>query len=439
MKKYLVLATMFMLSTAAHAANVTWYGSAGWRYSNSEQKSGVTGTNATGIAAAATGASSGKVEERTEKAHKFRGELGATGGWDNVEWGVGVRTNGTADINMPGGTSNTDWTTAANGSGDLGVGFNRAWFKYGNDWGFGDIGLVFGRQAPAFARGANQVFIDNDVNFDGLAQTWKWGSFGFSASQYVLGGVTAGTTGRSSYVHTDWTDKSSGAPGGLSVLYSFQPSFSWKFTDEIAAMFAVGMHQWSKAVGANFQNVIPNGGETGFGNATLATATGNTNTWATRVSQENSRHWQFLVNLTLPYTLAFDFEMLMNKDMFYGQVPSAAGNWFNNYTTPKREQDSTAWAASLSYGELKKSQDFMIGYAYHNKGLGAVYNTYTYDRVQAGMVGHEIKAAYNIANGFHVGAKYMMLDEKNGKIESGLERNKKIETNYWEVTTGVRF
>src|SRR3989344_7145242 len=95
MKKYLVLATVFMLSSYAQAATMTWYGSAGWKYSKSSQIDGTNNSFPSGQLLI-------KSNERQEKSHLFRGELGATGGWDNVEWGVGVRTNGTALLATPG-------------------------------------------------------------------------------------------------------------------------------------------------------------------------------------------------------------------------------------------------------------------------------------------------------------------------------------------------
>jgi hypothetical protein len=342
--------------------------------------------------------------------------------------------------NGTGVVRNSDWTAVGSSKGgatDLGLGFSKAWFKYGNDWGFGDIGFIFGRQAPAFVTGKNQLFIDKDVNFDGMAQTWHWGSFGLNLSEYVLGGVNGGAQSSSDVTSTDFSSNQPTTPSGLAYLFSVQPTFKWKFTDEINALFAVGYHKWTNTVGSAYQNLIPNGGlsTAGFG-TTAATSIANGTTFATRVSQENSAQWQFLTSWNLPYMLAFDFEYIMNKDLFYQPVAAPGGN--SNLGGTK--QDKSAWSAGLSYGSLKKAHDFTIAYSYHNKGLGAVLTAFTDDVIQAGMQGHEINVAYNIANNFSFGANAYFLQEKTTKNNLGNDVSPaKIKTNYWELTTGVRF
>lgn len=430
MKKYLVLATVFLMSSYADAATMTWYGSAGWRYSKSTVNDG---TNNKGI----SGTINESTSERTEKAHMFRGQLGATGGWDNVEWGIGVRTTGTALLNNPSGTMNTDWTNTA--GADFGIGLENAWFKYGNDWGFGDIGVTFGRQAAAFATGRNQAFIDNDVRFNGISETWQWGSFGLNFGQYILGAVSNGTAGNSSYVETPFSSKLPGSHGAFSVLYSFQPTFKWKFSDELAAFFAVGYHKWSNAIGTTFQNRIPNGGTTGFGTAAANMTANSTGVYANAVSQENSKHWQFLMNWQLPFMLSLDFEYIFNKDQVYAVPKSPGGN--DNFPAEKVNQSKDAWAASLAYGQLKKAHDFMISYAFHDKGIGSVHNAFSYDKVQAGLQAHEITAAYNIANNFHVMGKWFSMKEKNGRNQLGVEPRdvRRLENDMWEISTGVKF
>lgn len=444
MKKYFVLATLFLMSTYAHAANVTWYGSAGWRYSNAKQTDGTSNTASVGSPTIG-----GSLSERTETANKFRGELGATGGWDNVEWGTGVRTTGsTSSIAMPmintASSANSDWTTA--NSADLGIGMHRAWFKYGNDWGFGDVGITFGRQAVGFATSNTQVFMDNDVALDGVTETWKWGSFGINLGQYILGGKTAGVEGGSQVVSSAYSEKAPQSSGGMQVLYSFQPHFTWKFTDEITGMFAVGYHNWSNTTGTNFRNLIPNGSTFGTvnggfvtGNQTsLAGANAsltNANAFSRQVSVENSKQWQGVMKLTLPYMLALDFEYIKNKELFYG-TPSGLGV---AQVTAKPALDSSAWAASLTYGQLKKAHDFTIGYTYHDKGLGSVASRFTYDRVLPGFTAHEINAGYNMANGMNVAARALFEKEKNGRDQTARDSGKLISTTYWEVSTGVRF
>jgi opacity protein-like surface antigen len=143
------------------------------------------------------------------------------------------------------------------------------------------------------------------------------------------------------------------------------------------------------------------------------------------------------MNWQLPFMLGVDFELVKNKAQRY--APPKAAGVPDNLPAKIVEQDDTAWAAGITYGQLKKAQDFMVAYTYHDKGLGAVHNRFTNDYVQAGFAGHEFNAAYNIANNFDVNAKYMSLDEKNGRNQIGVDAAKKLKTSLWAVGAGVKF
>ncbi len=422
-KKYLILVTLFLMTSAASAANITWHGGVDYRYSelgindNLDQEEEIDG-------------SMESISESTDKSHMYRMGLGAMGGWDNVEWGVTVGTIG------PEGTANSDWTEAnvrgAGAGSDLSLGVREAWLRYGNDWGFGDVGLTFGRQMLPFSSGSNQVFWDKDVRLDGFSQTWKWGSFGLNLGQYILGSVEDNEIRGSSFEETPKDEKNPSLQNGFSALYGFQGTFDWRFNDDFMMNFAAGMYQWSRTLGPQYQNTIPNSNGLGLDSA------------RDRVSQENSRHWAFLLGLDMPYSLNLEYELVFNREILYGAPPAAIGAPFAP-DDDNEAQDSTAWSLGLTYGELKKAHDFMIGYAYQDKGLGAVSNRFTYEFHPAGFSGHHLWAKYSLANNFNLGLKYNSLSEKDPRDQNGAElisidgKDEKIDRSYWEFTTGIMF
>lgn len=424
MKKYLVLATLFLVTSTASAANITWHGGVDYRYNKLTREDNL------GTTTFVNGGTHSTSEIKTTS-HMYKANLGATGGWDNIEWGITVGTTGSA------GKANSRYTTINNNTlntqGDLTIGLEDAWFRYGNDWGFGDIGFTFGRQSLPFAMGSQQTFIDEDVRMDGFSQTWKWGSFGLNLGQYYLGGVNGNALATGTSISTTpANDEDPSRVDTYAKLFGYQATFNWRFNDDFSMLFGAGYYHWAGAVGTKFQNLIPNS---------------NTNTTAgsiaaiesTRVSVENSGQWQFLLDFDLPYMLNLEFEIVFNKEHLYG-TPVFIGSIFTP-ANPQVKLDSTAWSLGLSYGELKKAHDFTIGYAYSDKGLGSVYSEFTYEFNPAGYDGHTIWAGYNIANNFNIGLKFIFLDEKNPRTQAGvaLVTAEKIDRNYWEVSTGVRF
>lgn len=430
MKKYLVLATLFLMTSTASAANITWHGGVDYRYNKLDFNDNLGTTTAVN-----NGTQS--ISELEVKSHMYRMNLGAKGGWDNIEWGITVGTTGNGGLGNA--RPNSDWVTVqtntSNIQGDLAIGVQEAWFRYGNDWGFGDIGLTFGRQALPFAMGSGQVFFDQDVRLDGFSQTWKFGSFGLNLGQYILGSVNGNAPAASVFADRPADEATVTNQDGFSALFGLQGTFDWRFNDDFNMMFAVGHYNWSRTLGTRFQNFIPNTNNAANINNVEAVA---------RTSQENSRHWQFLLDFDLPYMLNLEFELVLNRELAYG-VPAVIGQTFQPGTdaagTTINFQDTTAWTIGISYGELKKSQDFTIGYAYQDKGLGAVTNAFTYEFHPAGYKGHHIWAGYNLANNFNMGLKFIWLDEKDPRNQAGnvLTTAEKIDRNYWELTTGIHF
>ncbi len=433
MKKYLVLATLFLMTSTASAANITWHGGVDYRYSNLNQNDNLS-------TQAVVNNSNESQSELTTKSHMWRMSLGATGGWDNIEWGATVGTRG-----INGGvtnTTNSDWVNtqhnAAGVASDFPIAIREAWFRYGNDWGFGDLGFTFGKQALPFALGKQQIFMDSDVRMDGFSQTWKWGSFGLNMGQYILGAVNGNAANSSFFADRPFDEATVNNQDGFMALYGFQMTFDWRFNDDFSMMFAGGFYKWNRTLGAQFQNFIPN--TRNLTNTASAGINGADATFAT--SQENSRPFVLMVDFDLPYSLNLEFEIAFNREMQYGR-PANIGAVFAPFVTglniPASTQDSTAWSLGLTYGELKKSQDFVIGYAYHDKGLGAVSNAFTYDRNPAGYSGHHVWVGYNLANNFNVGFKYISLSEKDPRNQDGVAviGGEKIDREYWEITTGV--
>lgn len=403
MKHVICLAVASLLATSANAAEMKWSGSAGYRYEQTSFDTGATGNTAV----------------TRNKAHGYRANLGVSGGWENVEWGVGVRTsNGTI--------ANDDHVFAA-GASNFGIGFEQAWFRYVREFGSLDFSVTAGRQKNVFAYDSvSQNLFDNDVRFDGLGWQFKFGMFNLNVAQYTLGSQAGANAAGSSNVTSNDANAALPTDQGLTYLFGIQPTMNWKFSDDIEAMFGVGYYYWKDNTNLNALggSALP---------ATLAgTAVGTTpGLGAYRIG--NPRQWQFTTAWTLPYSLSFNGEFVMNKQ-----------SNFNNQTggvtlsgTP--EVSRTAWSAGLTYGSLKKAHDFSVGYAYGSKGIGAVVNRYTHEKFQADNKGHTIRAAYALADNFHVGARAILTKEIEQVGPTGAAKPNQAKNNYWELTGGVMF
>jgi len=416
MKKLIVLAVAALIAAPAFADNGKWTGSAGWRYLSGNNNDGLNQTGALG-----------DLSVQDVRAHMFRANIGTTGGWKDVEYGVDIRTNGNA------GAANSDWTAAGNNNSgaDMNIGLDQGWFRYGMDSAYGDWGFTFGRQMNAFSyEKFTQNLFDNDDRFDGVSMGWKWGSFGLNAAWYVLGARTGTNFAGSNYVSTAATQVGGDANNQKSMvsLTGVQPHFSWKFRDNIETMFAVGYYMWNKTAGiAQFGNQA-HGVNTPYGfNAAIGTDDNGV------INMDNPRQWQLYNTWSLPYNLSAQWEYVVNK-----QKPlyaTAVGG-------TQQEVDNTAWTIGLGYGSIKKAHDFKVGYAYGKKDLGAVINRFSSDRWVADNKGHLLSASYALADGFELGWKGYWLKEiskKNAATGVALTTTQENKLNMWEFTAGVNF
>lgn len=414
MKKLFVLAVASVIATSANAAEMKWSGSTGWRYEQTKRddqlNSTITGKN---------------TSVQTTKTHGIRANLGVTGGWENVEYGFGVRTGGAGRIN-------DDHVTLQN-NGDLALGVEQAWFRYLRDFGSMDLSVTIGRQKNVLAYDTvSQNLFDNDVRFDGAGWQFKFGMFGLNAAQYILGAKSGATEGASTYSRTEASQAVGLQNSKFNYLLAVQPHMMWKFTDDIETMFAVGYYHWSDSSEQN---------RTGGGVNNTWNAGGTvTPTASANFNVHNPRQWHFLNTWVLPYNLAFNAEYVMNKKAAY-TFRNIAGYGGTVYP----EADRSAWSAALTYGSLKKAHDFTLGYAYGTKGLASLINAYSYEKFAADNEGHTFSAGYAIADNFHLGWKGLFLKEKSkldpatGLAYSGVNRAQQMKTKYWELSAGVMF
>lgn len=403
MKKLFVLAVASLVATSANAAEMKWSGSAGWRYDQTSQNDSLDSKDTLGK----------DTSKQTTKAHRVRANLGAGGGWENVEYGMGIRTGGNTTVN-------SDYVTVDNGK-DMAIALDQAWFRYMKDFGSLDLNVTFGRQKPviAFDNGSQNLF-DNDVRFDGLGWKFKFGMFGLNAAQYILGAKSKGTNGSASYSQTEATQGVATTKSKFNTLLAVQPHMSWKFTDEIETMFAVGYYVWSDDSNTN----ATGGGAdaTGWNAGTVTPQANGT------INVHNPKQWHFLNTWSLPYNLSFVAEYLMNKKTMY--------------TSTAVEADKSAMAFSLNYGKIKKAHDFTLGYTYVSKGLASSLNRYSYDRMSADNKGHKFVGEYALADNFSLATELDFLKEKAKKTAAGVAYTNSaqaLKTNYFELTANVSF
>jgi hypothetical protein len=419
MKNVLFLAVASLVATSANAAEMKWNGGAGWRYSQTTNNDSLGSTVSVGTAG------NQDVSKQTTKAHQVRANLGATGGWENVEWGLGMRTTGAV---------NDDFTNL-NGNADRSIGLDQAWFRYVRDFGSVDMHVTFGRQKNVFAYDETfQHVYDTDVRWDGLGWQWKFGMFGMNAAQYVTGARSAGTNGASSISYTKATEANPSTQSKFHYMFGFQPHMNWKFTDEIETFFAVAYYLWSDTSNTN----TTGGGVTsGFNSAT----SGKQDTANAAFNVHNMKQWHFLNTWTLPYNLKFTAELLFNKKAQYR--PETVTGYPGTIT--RKDADSSSWLLGLTYGSLKKAQDFSIGYAYGTKGLAASPAKYSNESFLPDNKGHIVMLGYSVADNFNIGWNAYFLQEKalkaplTGDAYVGNSAGQKMKTTYMELTAGVNF
>jgi hypothetical protein len=357
----------------------------------------------------------------------FRANLGVTGGWKEVEYGVGVRTNG--------GRANSDYvsTGAVNGT-DFAIAMEQAWFRYVMDSRFGDWNFTFGRQMNSFAYDKyTQNFYDNDVRFDGMGVNWKQGSFGLNGAWYILGGrgFAANTNAAQGSTKTNTTyseSADSSAQQNLVSMFGIQPHITWKFRDNIETMLAIGYYGYNKADGLIFNNV--HGVAAGTNGFTAANSAADAGT----VAMGNSKQWQIYNTWSLPYSLNASIEYVIN-------------NKKPRFGSTAIEADGKAYSVAITYGAIKKAHDYKVGYTYGSKDLGAVNGIFTNNRWLPDNKGHMLTANYALADNFELGWKGYFLKEKSRKfgntanagVGQAVTSAQQQKSTIWELTAGVNF
>jgi len=446
MKKLLVLAVACFVASPAFAADLKWYGQAGSRYSQQKFDDALGAKDGSGY----------DVSTETTKKYDMHARLGVTGGKDHVDYGVGVRT-------ATAGVVNTDYTTF-NQNQDRGIGLDLAYFRYSNDWGFGDLSVTVGRGENVFAYDKmNQFLFDNDVNWDGLGWKWKMGNFGVNLSQYILGSNggagTSATNGASTITRTAASDSNGTVGGGATAHQNFesmigvQPNFSFRFTDEIETMFAVGYYMWNGTAApanatSNYSNSLH-----GHQGATAGSVNGTAEVGAASFFPVvNPRIMQFLVDTTLPMNFGASFEYLRNKKYYYDEFSNSLVNTTNKSIEAKR----TAWAATLTYGKIARAHDWKLAYSYGKRGLASGLDYISNDLFLADEKGHTIMGTYALSDTLDLGFKYMSLKEvsnldRNGNAAgttagvpagfaaSGSTAGRSHTNKYWQLTADVAF
>jgi hypothetical protein len=408
MKKLLVLAAVAFVATSAHAGEMKWSGGMDWRYDQDKYDDSLGSSSGT----AATN-SQQKVREQA-----IRANLDVTGGWDNIEYGVGVRTTNTAN----------NYYTRLGANTDPSIGLDQAWVKYSHDFSVLDLNVTLGRQKNIFAYDAtSQILFDNDVRWSGLGWNFKLGSFGLNAGQYVLGSDSGST---STSTNSNYTNQN------ISMMYGFQPYMNWRFTDEIDAMLAVAYYSWNNLNSTSNGN-LGNGGY----QANAGTTGPDTTALAAGTLPIGSLHqWDFTANVNLPYNFALGGEYTLAQNGVYGLTSTSAAAPSNSAT------DKSLWTAGLVYGKVKKAHDWSLSYYYANKGIASSINAYANELFPADNKGHIIEAKYNIADNFHVGAEALFLKAKSNTNGAGTlysasaaTANQQEKSTYWEVNAGVNF
>jgi hypothetical protein len=413
MKKLFVLAAVSLVATSANAAEMKWNGSMGYNYTIDHIESGLNSKN--------NATDQKDISKRTTKAHWIRANLGATGGWENVEWGAGMRTGGTT-------ITNNDLVNVQNGQ-DRALGLELAWFRYLKDFGSMNMNLTIGRQTNVLAYdNVQQTLFDVDNRFDGFGWKFNYGMFGLNAAQYVTGASSQGTQGASTYTKTAASEATANQYSKINYLLAFQPHMTWKFSDEIETFLSVGYYKWSD----NSQTNAIGSGTTIAGTVPTVGATDT-------ITMHSPRQWHVYNAWTLPYSLKFKGEYVMtNKRKYVFAVPT--------YTLKDgKEADRTAWSLGLSYGSVGKAQDFMLSYSYGTKGEASVINRYTYDSFAADRKGHMFNGAYSLADNFNLGLEMIFLKEKNTKLPStglartGANAGEATKSSYYNIYAGVSF
>ena len=375
------------------SAEITWNAAAGVRELINKVDDGLATTDALGK----------DTSKSTTRYLQYRAMLGASAKSDNLDWGVDVRTQ-PAGVGFSGAAVVTsEWVTNAQ-SADFGAGIGQAYGRYHQNLWDTDFALTFGRAKTVLLYdNVVQNLIDNDTRWDGFGWTIKHGMFGLNATQYILGAVSQGVVGASTYARTEASDSNPQTQSHFGVLYSVQPYVRFKLTKEITSTFALGWLNWAGTGG----NTNPG---TGFytndvhGGTAAPTAAGGAGGNVNPVILDNSQQWQLFSDTSLAYDLRFMMELVHNKKILYGTRQQS--------NDPAVTAGRDAWAATLAWDSPKKAGDIYFAYSYGSKAIGSVIFTFTNGDVAPDNNSHFLEGRYYYADNVNFTARAEFHTEK---------------------------
>lgn len=406
MKRFFPLALALTLAPAYVQAEPTWTGSTHWRYLIRNSDDGLGTKDAAGK----------NSSESVVKTHQIRMNLNAAAKGEVWDWGVGLRTFGSA---------NSEWQTLQNNQ-DFAITVESAYLRPRYDLLGGKLSVTLGRAKTVFLYDTvAQALFDKDNRWDGLGWSWARNNYGLNLSQYILGARNKGVVGTSTFSRTEANEANPNTQSGFGYLFSFQPHMKFSFSHEIEGLFAVGYHHWAgtgnNVTGGWYTNNIHGGTIGPVGNPDP-------------IIMDNARQIQIMTDWSLPMGFRFTGEYIQNKKVNYG-----------TRTTPtNRKAQAGAYALSLAYGKVKKSNDWSASYSYVRKGIASVINTFSNGNMPADNIGHLLAAQYALADGLSVGAKVELYRELakvggDGLALASPNQNRRQSQDRFEFTAGMNF
>lgn len=410
MKKNVALVVfLFITASLSGNAEAKWSGAAGLRWAYVKADDGLSTRDAAGHDSSVS----------HTRQYQGLGKLTYSDSLtDELDFAVGMRTSGSAV---------SEWLNF-NNNADLNPTLELGWFRYTKEGQFGKLSATAGRQKNVFAYDTvNQIIFDNDVRWDGFGWQYAYKDFGLNLAQYMLGATSQGTAGASTITHTDATDSVAETRSHFAVMYGFQPYANFKLNDEISTKLAVAYYDFggtgAKSSSGWYANNIHGG---------TAGTVGNVNP----VVVDNSKIWHFMNSWTLPYSLSFAAEYVMNKTIHYGTRAAP--------TTVKADRD--AYGLTLGYGAaaVKKAWDWNASYSYISKGIASVVGSFTNGDMPADNKGHFFNGKLAVADNLALGFKVYFFKERaklggDGVALAAPNQNREQQTRRLELASVVSF